>query len=197
MKIPLAFFLLLLLCGTILPPVQGQNAPPPTLFPHPGLDWTSKGQATLSGKQYEAAWSTFINDKTGDIMAFAMDRYVGSERKAGDGATMQSSSDMFPGGYPRFARKDFWPTGWDIHCVRMQVISLGTGVSEGRPNREFKVLEFTYIFEDETGKSPKRIGHGYGIPNGDIIYWVQNTSTHVITHEDAQGMAVALLQDLR
>jgi hypothetical protein len=46
--------------------------------------------------------------------------------------------------------------------------------------------------EGDYGENPNRMGHGYAIAFGDTVFYVQETSTHVITDEDAQSMAIEL-----
>jgi hypothetical protein len=187
-------FLFLFMGGAIITSAADKDEASFRWIPKPGAEWTPKGQRSLEekGDHYQAAWATFVNASTGDILAFAMDRYAGTNREVGGGAMQQSGNDMFPGGYPRFARKEFWPTGWNIYFVRSNVVTLGTGALPGKWNRDFKALEFTYIYEDEMRKSPNRMGHGYAIAFGDTVFYVQETSTHVITDEDAQSMAIEL-----
>jgi len=87
------------------------------------------------------------------------------------------------------------PGRWRIaDTVRFSVVSLETGVDATHQNMKAEALEYSYVYEDEARSAPNRLAHGYVLAFGDACVFVQHTSTHVITSEDAKGMALSVLR---
>lgn len=168
-------------------------------LPQLGREWVLQKQGSFPQKQdtnkkvdYEGAWATFTNSKSGDIMSFAADRYPNTKRAVGSSAQRQSACDMFPGGLPRFML-DKPPRG-TVNEIRGSVITLGTGSDAARKNVDVEALEYSLVYESEDPSAPNRLGHGYVLAFGDTVIFVQHTSTHAITSDDAVGMATSVLR---
>lgn len=158
-------------------------------LPELGREWVLQNHGSLPEKAapvekgaYESSWATFTNAKTGDIISFAADRYTNIDRRVTDGSVHQSACDMFPGGLPRFMFRGM--PGWRVaDTIRFSVITIG----------QVEALEYSFVYESDSASAPNRLGHGYALAFGDTIIFVQHTSEHVITTEDANAMAVSLL----
>ena len=106
----------------------------------------------------------------------------------------QAATDMFPGGLPRFMHDH--PTGWIIaDVIRFSVITLETGADATRKNVKAEALEYSYVYESEAHSATNRLAHGYVLAFGDTVVFVQHTSTHVITSDDAKSTALSLLRN--
>lgn len=183
----LPIFFLLLWCST--PHVNAQEIPLLGKLPHLGPAWVLQNHGTipegLNPKEkgsYEGSWATFTNTNNGDVMSFAADRYRSIDRKVGDSAVRQSACDMFPTGLPRFMLPEI--SGWNVaDTLRFAVITIGKA----------EALEYSFVYESDSHSAPNRLGHGYVLAFGDTVIFVQHTSAHVITSEDANSMAVSLL----
>ena len=168
-------------------------------LPDLGQEWVLQKQGTHPQKQktkkkarYEAAWATFTNPKTGDIMSFAADRYPNTNRAVGSSPQRQSACGMFPGGLPRFMLNG--PSAWRLAENRFSVITLGTGSNAAPKNVDVEALECSLVYESEDPSVPNRSGRGYVLSFGDTVIFVQHTSTHVITYDDAKSAAISVLR---
>ena len=157
-------------------------------------DWTLRNQATKKEGAYEYFWATFTNSKTGDLISFAADKYTNANRAVGSDPVRQAATDMFPGGLPRFMHDR--PTGWLIaDVIRFSVVTLETGVDATRKNVKAEALEYSYVYESEAHSAPNRLAHGYVLAFGDTVVFVQHTSTHVITSDDARSTVLSVLRN--
>ena len=157
-------------------------------------DWTLRNQATKKEGAYEYSWATFTNSKTGDLISFAADKYTNANRAVGSDPVRQAATDMFPGGLPRFMHDR--PTGWLIaDVIRFSVVTLETGVDATRKNVKAEALEYSYVYESEAHSAPNRLAHGYVLAFGDTVVFVQHTSTHVITSDDARSTVLSVLRN--
>ena len=193
-----AIFLLLVCCYAVH--AYAQELPLLGKLPQLGREWVLQKQGWFPQKQetnkkgaYEGSWATFTNSKTGDIMSFAADRSPNIKSAVGNSAVRQASIDMFPGGLPRFMLNG--PAGWRVIELRGSVITLGTGrISATQKNVDVEALEYSLVYESEAASTPNRLGHGYVLAFGDTVIFVQHTSTHVITFEDAMAAAESVLR---
>ena len=178
-------------------------------LPQLGPDWVLQKQGWFpekpeAGKKvsYEGAWATFTNSKTGDIMSFAADRYAnGTSRTLKGGGTEQSASEMFPDGLPRF-RHDFrrdgpFDSGWDlVDTIRSSVITIHTGMRNAAGKYvKAKALQYSYVYESRTGSAPNRLAHGYVLDFDGTAIFIQHTSAHAITSDEAMEVAMSVLRD--
>lgn len=178
--------LLVVCCHTVH--ADGSELPLLGKLPDLGRDWVLQKQVTKKEKTYEYSWATFTNSKTGDIMSFAADRFPNIKRAVGSAPVRQGASEMFP----RFMLNE--PADCIINEIRCRVIALGTGSTAARKNVDAEVLEYSSVYESKANTTPNRLGHGYVLAFGDTLIFVQHTSTHVITSDDAMGMATSVLR---
>jgi hypothetical protein len=165
-------------------------------LPQLGRDWLLQKQETKKAGVYEYSWATFTNSKTGDIIAFAADKYTKANRTVGSDPVRQAAIDMFPGGLPRFMSDR--PAGWTIaDVIRFSVVTLETGVDATGKNVKAEALEYTYVYESDARSAPRRMAHGSGIAFGDTVVFVQHTSTHIITSDEAKGTMLSVLRNLK
>ena len=163
-------------------------------LPQLGRDWSLQKQEAKKKGTYEYSWATFTNSKTGDRISFAADKNGNPSRSIGSSPTRQAAIDMFPGGLPIFM--DDRPRGWLIaDTVRFSVVALETGVDATHQNVKAEALEYTYVYENETRSTPNRLAHGYVLAFGDTCVFVQHTSTHVITSDDARSAALSVVRN--
>ncbi len=202
-----AIFLLVVCCCAVH--ADAQELPLLGQLPQLGPDWVLQKQGWFPEKQeagkkpfYEGAWATFTNSKTGDIMSFAADRYAnGTSRTLKGGGTEQSASEMFPGGLPRFMHnfKHDGPldSGWDlVDEIRSSVITIQTGMRNAAGKYvKAKALQYSYVYESKAGSAPNRLAHGYVLDFGGTAIFIQHTSAHVITSDDAMGVAMSVLRN--
>ena len=189
-----SIFLLVVCCYS--PHADAQELPLLGKLPQLGREWVLQKQGWFPEKQeagkkadYEGAWATFTNSKTGDIMSFAADRYPNTKRAVGNSPVRQAATDMFPGGLPTFMLNRHGD--WNISEIRGSVITLATGGPKGV---EVEALEYSLVYESREISTPNRLGHGYVLAFGDTVIFVQHTSTHVITSDDAVGTAISVLR---
>ena len=88
------------------------------------------------------------------------------------------------------------PNRWVIaDTVRFSVVTVETGVDASHENVKAEALEYTYVYEHEAHSAPNRLAHGYVLAFGDTCVFVQHTSTHVITSDDARSAALSVLRN--
>ena len=88
------------------------------------------------------------------------------------------------------------PSGWMIaDTVRFSVVTLETGADATHQNVKAEALEYTFVCEHEAHSAPNRLAHGYVLAFGDTCVFVQHTSTHVITSDDARSAALSVLRN--
>ncbi len=164
-------------------------------LPQLGRDWSLQKQDAKKKGAYEYSWATFTNSKTGDRISFAADKYTNASRTVGSSPTHQAAIDMFPGGLPMFMDdRSSW--GRIVDTIRFNVITLETGVDATHQNVKAEALEYTYVYEHEARFAPNRLAHGYVLAFGDTCVFIQHTSTHVITSDDARSATLSVLRNL-
>ena len=164
--------------------------------PDLGKDWVLSKQGSSDEHQlYACSWIIFTNSKTGDLLSFVADRYHGANRTVTSSPVRQAAIETIPGGYPRQMEPDKRPNWLLEDTIRSNVVQLdvtdGVGAAQRRVKQE--ALEYTYIYKDESKASPNRLAHGYVLAFGDVVVFVQHTSTHAITSELANDTALSLI----
>ena len=200
-------FLLSVCCHALH--ADAQELPLLGKLPQLGPDWVLQKQGWLPEKQEagkkpyrEDAWATFTNSKTGDIMSFAAERYANiTSRALVGGAVEQSASEMFPDGLPRF-RHNFkrdgpFDSGWDlVDVIRSSVITIQTGIRNAAGKYvKAHALQYSYVYESKAGTASNRLAHGYVLDFGGTAIFIQHTSAHVITSDEAMGVAMSVLRN--
>jgi len=163
-------------------------------LPELGRDWLLLKQETKKEGAYEHSWASFTNSKTGDLISFAADKWRNTNRAVGSDPVREATLSMFAGGLPRWMHDR--PTGWGVaDAIRFSVITLTTGLDATGKNVKAEAFEYSYVYESEVPAAPNRLAHGYVLAFGDTCVFVQHTSTHVITSDDAKSAAAFLLRN--
>ena len=163
-------------------------------LPQFGRDWSLHRQEEKKKGTYEYSWATFTNSKTGDLISFAADKNMNAKRMVESSPVRQAAIDMFPGGLPMFMHGQ--PSRWLIaDTIRFSAVTLETGVDATHQNVKTEALEYSYVYENEAHSAPNRLAHGYVLAFGDTCVFIQHTSTHVITSDDARSAALSVLRN--
>ena len=191
MKCP-AFFPLVAFCFAIH--ADAQELSLLGHLPRLGRDWLLQEQGTKKERAYEYSWASFTNSKTGALISFAADKYTNASRSVESSPVRQAAIDMFPGGLPRFMPDH--PGRWVISdTIRFSVVTLETGADATSQNLKAQALEYSYVYESAARAFPNRLAHGYVLAFDDTCFFIQHTSVHVITSDDARGTALAMLRN--
>lgn len=185
-------FLLVICCFALH--VGAQELPLLGRLPELGRDWLLLKQETKKEGTYEYSWASFTNSKNGDLFSFVADKWRNTNRTVGSSPTRESTLSMSAGGLPRWMHDR--PSGWSVaDAIRFSVITLETGRDGTLKNVKAEAFEYSYVYESEARSAPNRLAHGYVLAFGDTCVYVQHTSTHVITSEDARSWALFVLRN--
>jgi hypothetical protein len=196
MKAHRAFILVLI--GWIAASDQsiGQELPMFGPLPKLGKNWKLRDQGTYGTSFPKWSWAVFTNSQNGDLMSFAAQKLGNrpAPKVSLSGPWLSTASEIFPGGNPMFIGNP--GHGLKGNWIRNNVIALTLGDGLLKRNISQDALEYSIVFEDDMHDQEvgtNRLAHGYGLALGELRVFVQHTSTHVITSDDAQGMASSLM----
>ena len=176
----------------------GRELPVFTELVNPGKEWVLKhqGKKKSEPERYSFTWTVFVNTENGDLLTVAADRYEGSIRVADNGgAAWQTATDMFTEGYCYYMPHDEIPSYSERGItdeLRYGPIKMGIKRADGK-RVEHGIWQYSRVYEANDSKKkeafPNLLGHGYIMALDDVCYFIQHTSTHVITSELAMETA--------
>jgi hypothetical protein len=185
MRVAIVTFLLFFVVTTALRGDEQQTLVE-TKVPEIGKDWDFRADKGESGNY---SWINFDHkERPGEVLSFVVWK-VRPNMELTAGPIGQSSIEIFRSdGSARFSRAK---TGQSIEdMVRHHIISIDLRASDFK--REVDAIEYTYIYE-ETKDATATMAHGYCMVVGETAFFVQHTSTRLITSEFVLGMAGGLL----
>ena len=175
--------------------VVAQDLPLFGKLPKLGENWKLQAQGK-SGESW--GWVVMSDAKSGDLLSFATHRLGPEEKRqlaSGEHTGLiylsDTSREIFPNGvWCRTRNREESREGSNV-SVRNQIVKLDLPNSAEGKRRNYEVLEYTFIIEEEG--SGNRMVNGYAFVLGDLSVFVQHTSFKPITDYLVQDTAYALI----